>query len=124
MGILVRVACAACFVASILLVPSRLIAAQPAGSEDTYYVHGHYYHWQQAAADFQAIAPTLKNQLQQAPFPQLYNSFTPFGQYLDRLSAYDAAYIALAEARDAQLATTDAALAGVARDLGVDVVTT
>ena len=66
-----------------------LIAAQPAGSEDTYYAHGHYYHWQQAASDFQAIAPTLKSQLQQAPFPQLYNSFTPFGQYLDRLSAYD-----------------------------------
>src|SRR5690348_15957964 len=45
-----------------------MLGAQPAGSEDTYYVHGHYYPWQQATADFQAIAPTLKSQLHQAPF--------------------------------------------------------
>ena len=66
-----------------------MLAAQPAGSEDTYYVHGHYYPWQQAVNDFQAVAPTLKSQLQQAPFPTVYNSFTAFGQYLDNLSAYD-----------------------------------
>lgn len=63
-----------------------LIAAQPAGSEDTYYVHGHYYHWQQTISDFGAITQTLKNQLKAAPFPTLYNSFTSFGQYLDNLS--------------------------------------
>ncbi|HUZ88057.1 MAG TPA: NAD(P)/FAD-dependent oxidoreductase [Candidatus Baltobacterales bacterium] len=66
-----------------------LIAAQPAGSEDTYYVHGHYYTWEQAVNDFGAITQTLKDQLHAAPFPTLYNSFTSFGQYLDNLSGYD-----------------------------------
>ena len=66
-----------------------MIAAQPAGSEDTYFVHGHYYQWQQAQTDFAAIAPTIKSQLHDAPFPTLYNKFTPFGQYLDNLSGYD-----------------------------------
>jgi len=66
-----------------------MIAAQPAGSEDTYYVHGHYYTWEQAVNDFGAITQTLKDQLHAAPFPTLYNSFTTFGQYLDNLSGYD-----------------------------------
>jgi monoamine oxidase len=66
-----------------------MIAAQPSGSVDTYYVHGHYYPWQQAISDFNVIAPTVKNQLHLAPFPTLYNSFTSFGQYLDNLSGYD-----------------------------------
>lgn len=66
-----------------------MIAAQPAGSEDTYYVHGHYYPWGQAVNDFNAIAPTLKDQLRAAPFPTVYNSYTAFGQYLDNLSGYD-----------------------------------
>ena len=66
-----------------------MIAAQPAGSEDTYYVHGHYYTWEQAVNDFGAITQTLKDQLHAAPFPTLYNSFTSFGQYLDNLSGYD-----------------------------------
>src|SRR5581483_10906115 len=65
-----------------------MIAAQPAGSEDTYWVHGHYYPWQQAAADFQPVAATLKQQLHDAPFPTLYNSFTAFGQFLDNMTAY------------------------------------
>src|SRR5579864_972774 len=66
-----------------------MIAAQPAGSEDTYYVHGDYYTWEHAVNDFRAITQTLKDQLHAAPFPTLYNSFTPFGQYLDNLSGYD-----------------------------------
>jgi monoamine oxidase len=66
-----------------------MIAAQPAGSEDTYFVHGHYYPWQQAVTDFGAIAPTLKSQLHDAPFPTLYNKSTPFAQYLDNLSGHD-----------------------------------
>jgi monoamine oxidase len=66
-----------------------LIAAQPAGTEDTYYVHGHNYSWTQAQNDFGAITQTLKDQLHAAPFPTLYNRFTTFGQYLDNLSGYD-----------------------------------
>ena len=65
-----------------------MLAGQPAGSEDTYWVHGHYYHWQQTAADFQAVAPVLKQQLHDAPFPTTYNSFTSTGQFLDNMSAY------------------------------------
>jgi predicted nucleic acid-binding protein len=42
-------------------------------------------------------------------------------QLRDRLSAYDAAYVALAEALEAPLATVDGGLAKVARDLGVEV---
>ena len=66
-----------------------MLAAQPTGSEDTYYVHGHYYPWAQAVSDFSPVADTLKAQLKQAPFPTLYNTYTAFGQYLDNLSAYD-----------------------------------
>ena len=65
-----------------------LIAAQPAGSQDTYYVHGHYYSYTQAAQDFVPVAQTLKSQLHQAPFPTVYNSYTSFGQYLDGISVY------------------------------------
>lgn len=42
-------------------------------------------------------------------------------QLRDRLSAYDAAYVALAEALEAPLATVDGGLAKVARELGVEV---
>ena len=66
-----------------------MIAAQPSGSVDTYYVHGHFYPWQQAIADFNVIAPTVKDQLHLAPFPTLYNDFTTFAQQLDYLSGYD-----------------------------------
>jgi predicted nucleic acid-binding protein len=44
-------------------------------------------------------------------------------QLRDRLSAYDAAYVALAEALAAPLATADAGIANVARELGIAVVT-
>jgi monoamine oxidase len=66
-----------------------LIAAQPSSSQDTYYVHGHYYSYAQAIADFAPVNAVLKNQLHQAPFPTTYNSSTAFGQYLDNLSAYE-----------------------------------
>jgi predicted nucleic acid-binding protein len=39
----------------------------------------------------------------------------------DRLTAYDSAYVALAEHLDAALATVDAAVSAVARDLGIEV---
>ena len=63
-----------------------MIASQPAGSVDTYYVNGGYYPWTSVIDDFNAIAPTLKSQLKMAPFPTLYNSFTTFGQQLDNTS--------------------------------------
>jgi monoamine oxidase len=66
-----------------------MLAAQPQGSEDTYYVHGHYYPWAQAVQDFTPVSQALKSQLHQAPFPTLYNNSTAFGQYLDSISVYD-----------------------------------
>jgi monoamine oxidase len=66
-----------------------MLAAQPQGSQDTYYVHGHYYQYTQALQDFIPVSQTLRDQLKQAPFPTLYNSSTPFGQYLDNLSVYN-----------------------------------
>lgn len=65
-----------------------MLAAQPSGSQDTYYVHGHYYPYTQAITDFNTISQTLKDQLKAAPFPTLYNSSTKFGQYLDSISVY------------------------------------
>jgi monoamine oxidase len=66
-----------------------MLAAQPQGSQDTYYVHGHYYPYTQAVLDFAPVSQTLKAQLHDAPFPTVYNSSTAFGKYLDGLSAYD-----------------------------------
>ncbi|HEX2679901.1 MAG TPA: FAD-dependent oxidoreductase, partial [Candidatus Dormibacteraeota bacterium] len=66
-----------------------LLAAQPAGSQETDFVHGHYYTFTQAINDFNKIAPTLKQQLKDAPFPTTFNSFTPFAKQLDNTSAFD-----------------------------------
>src|SRR6266478_4810595 len=66
-----------------------MLAAQPQGSQDTYYVHGHYYLYTQALQDFVPVSQVLRDQLKQAPFPTTYNSSTPFGKYLDHLSVYD-----------------------------------
>ncbi|HET9781100.1 MAG TPA: NAD(P)/FAD-dependent oxidoreductase [Candidatus Dormibacteraeota bacterium] len=67
-----------------------LIAAQPAGSEDTYYVHGHYYPWSQAVNDFNKyVAPVVKAQLHDAPFPTTWNSSTDGATQLDNMSGYE-----------------------------------
>src|SRR5258707_203530 len=66
-----------------------MLAAQPQGSQDTYYVHGHYYLYTQALQDFIPVSQTLRDQLKQAPFPTVYNSSTPFVKYLDHLSVHD-----------------------------------
>jgi monoamine oxidase len=66
-----------------------MLAAQPQGSQDTYYVHGHYYLFTQALQDFVPVSQVLRDQLKQAPFPTVYNSSTPFGKYLDHLSVHD-----------------------------------
>jgi monoamine oxidase len=65
------------------------IQAQPLGSTDTLWFQGHYYPVSQADADFKPIHKILKAQLQAAPFPTLYNSFTAAGQTLDQLSLYE-----------------------------------
>jgi monoamine oxidase len=65
-----------------------LLAAQPAGSTDLYWVHGGYYPYSQAVQDFGPVYNTLQNQIKAAPFPTLYNSYTQAGYDLDHMSNY------------------------------------
>ncbi len=65
------------------------IQAQPNGSTDTLYFDGSYYPVKQADSDFQPVHNTLQGQIQAAPFPTLYNSYTVVGQALDNMSLYD-----------------------------------
>jgi monoamine oxidase len=60
-----------------------LFAAQPEGSEDTYYFDGDYYPRAQAELDFEPLRVALRNALQDAPYPTTWDSFTPEAQVLD-----------------------------------------
>ncbi|HTV25687.1 MAG TPA: NAD(P)/FAD-dependent oxidoreductase [Polyangiaceae bacterium] len=66
-----------------------LLAAQPEGSSDTYFVNGEYYSKEQADADFAEIFDAVVADEASAPFPTLFDSFTPEGQALDAMSVYD-----------------------------------
>jgi monoamine oxidase len=66
-----------------------LVAAQPNGSQDTYYFFNQYYPQAQADSDFQALHHALQSDVQSAPFPTTYNSSTPAGRALDNISVYD-----------------------------------
>jgi monoamine oxidase len=66
-----------------------LLAAEPAGTTDTYYLLGSGYPVAQADADFQPVAAALKTQLQATGYPTLYNSSTSAGQLFDQMSVYD-----------------------------------
>ncbi len=65
------------------------IQAQPSGSQDTLYFLGSYYDPKQADIDFQPVHNVLSGQVQAAPFPTLYDSFTAAAQQLDNTSLYD-----------------------------------
>jgi monoamine oxidase len=66
-----------------------LLAAQPAGTTDTFWFLGGPYPVAQADADFQAIRGALSADLKAAGYPTLYNSFTQAGKALDGMSVYD-----------------------------------
>ncbi|MFL5665279.1 MAG: flavin monoamine oxidase family protein [Ktedonobacteraceae bacterium] len=66
-----------------------LLGAQPNSSEDTYFFFGKYYLQKNADSDFQQVHNVLQGQLQAAPFPTLYNSYTTSGYQLDHTSVYD-----------------------------------
>ncbi len=66
-----------------------LLQAQPNGTTDTYWVNGGFYSYTQASNDFQPVHNTLQGQIQAAPFPTQYNSYTAFGQTLDYMTVYD-----------------------------------
>jgi monoamine oxidase len=64
-----------------------LLAAEPIMSTETDYFFGDYY--TQANADFKPVWTAVKKDLISAPFPTLYNQFTPAGQALDNLNLYN-----------------------------------
>jgi monoamine oxidase len=66
-----------------------LLQAQPNGTEDTYWIFGADYPYAQASIDFKPVHNTLQGQVQAAGYPTLYNSFTPTGQFFDRMTLYD-----------------------------------
>jgi monoamine oxidase len=66
-----------------------MIAAQPAGSSDVYHFFGSYYPKAQADLDFGPVFDALSVDVAAAPFPTLYDNFTPEALALDQMSAYD-----------------------------------
>jgi monoamine oxidase len=71
------------------LVRDDLLAAQPDGSEDTYRFFGSYYPQAQADFDFKPVFKAVTKDEAAAPFPTLFNDFTPEGAALDAMSVYD-----------------------------------
>jgi monoamine oxidase len=67
----------------------NLLAAQPRGTDDTYYFLGTYYSLDQADADFAAFNPTVQDQADAAGYPTTWDSSTPTGRVLDHMSVYD-----------------------------------
>ncbi len=57
-------------------------------SRPLFYFGGHAYQSEDLAGDFQALAPVLSQQYQEAGFPTTYAHFTQEGYRLDHLSAY------------------------------------
>jgi monoamine oxidase len=66
-----------------------LLAAQPPGSSDVYSIGGRYYGKEQADADFAAIFDAVVADAESAPFPTLFDSFTPEARVLDSMSIYE-----------------------------------
>jgi monoamine oxidase len=66
-----------------------LLAAQPNGSEDTYYFFGQYYPKSEADTDFKPVHNALQADVQAASYPTLYNLSTAGGRALDAMSVYD-----------------------------------
>lgn len=62
--------------------------AEPKGSQETDYVFGSYYTYEQARSDFEPVAKVLSAQITAAPYPTLYDTYTIEGRRLDTLSAY------------------------------------
>jgi monoamine oxidase len=67
----------------------NLLQAEPNGSEPLYHFDGQPYPYGQATQDLKAVYQKLHSDLSAAGYPTLYNSFTPRGQQLDRMSILD-----------------------------------
>ena len=66
-----------------------LIAAQPRGTDDTYWFRGGYYSQSQVDDDFADVSDALTADADAADYPTLYNSYTKAGKALDHMSVYD-----------------------------------
>ena len=64
------------------------LAAEPAGSTETYYFFGERYPAAQADIDFEPVRTAAKRDLTAAGYPTLWNKFKPAGQALDNMSIY------------------------------------
>jgi monoamine oxidase len=58
-------------------------------TQSVMYFCNRYYTAEELTRDFQALAPTLQQQVQEAGFPTTYKHFTETGYRLDHLSVYD-----------------------------------
>jgi monoamine oxidase len=67
----------------------NLLAAEANGSEPRYLFDGSAYSYAQATEDLGAIWQAIHGDVSAASYPTLYNSFTPRGAELDRLSVRD-----------------------------------
>lgn len=64
-----------------------LRAAQLPNTEEIYYVRGEKYTWSEMLHDYAQIYPSIASAAKAAPFPTLYNHYTPDGLRYDRMSA-------------------------------------
>jgi len=71
------------------LATADLLAAEPIHSTDTDFFFRSYYTEAQANVDFGPVWNAVKKDLNSAPFPTLYKSFTQAGFDLDHLSLFD-----------------------------------
>jgi monoamine oxidase len=67
----------------------NLTAAEPSGSDDTYFFDGSYYPKAQADKDFQAVHQALQADVHAASYPTTYFIHTDGGVALDQMSVYD-----------------------------------
>jgi monoamine oxidase len=66
-----------------------LAAAEPPHSTETYFFFGQYYSRPQANADFNAVYKAVKQDLNAAGYPTLYNHYKSAGLALDHMSVFD-----------------------------------
>lgn len=65
------------------------IAWEPPGATETYHFFGNYYRKEDADADFAALWPTIRADLNAAGYPTTWDWSKPAGRALDAMSIYD-----------------------------------
>src|SRR3954469_6316418 len=71
------------------LATADLLAAEPKGTDDTYWFLGGYYTKDRAEKDFQPIHNTLQGQVQATSYPTTYLTHTDAGVMFDQMSIYE-----------------------------------